>query len=70
MSVCVYVCMSVCMVRLGEWMNGFAQIGEVQGSVSYIPNNYFFVLDMTNAKNKEIFFEGKISLKLHSKLSY
>ena len=56
---------SVCILRLGERQGGFVQlflkvVGEVQGSDRQIPNNYFDVF-----KHKEIFFEGKMLLKLH-----
>ena len=54
---CMYVplsvCVVVCMLRLGEQLDRFAQfflevVGEVQGSVSQIPNNYFDVFDGTH----------------------
>ena len=41
---------------------------EVQGSVHYIPNNYFYVFDVTNVKHKEIGFEGNMLVKLHLKV--
>ena len=40
-------------------MDGFSRfflevVGEVQGSVSEIPNNYFDMFDVTHIKHKEI----------------
>ena len=60
-SVCVFVCLFVCMLLLGERLDGLAQfflevVGKVQGSVLYVPNNYF---DVTHVKHKEISFEEK-----------
>ena len=45
-------------------MDGFVRfflevLGEVQGSFSLIPNNYFDVFDVTHVKHKELFIEGK-----------
>ena len=36
-------------------------VGEVQGSVSKISNNFFDVFDVTHAKNKEISSEGNVT---------
>ena len=41
---------SVCLLDL---------VGQVQGSVSLTPNNYFDVFAVTHVKHKEIFFDGK-----------
>ena len=58
------------MLLLREQLNIFAQlfldvVGEVQGSVSSIPNNYFDVFYVTLIKHKKILFEGKMLFKLH-----
>ena len=65
---CLYVSLSVCLyslfAHLGERLDGFAQFfldeaGKVQGNISYIPNNYFDLLDVMHVKHKQILFEGK-----------
>ena len=49
------------MLRLGERLDGFAQfvlevVGQVQGSVSYLTNNYFDVFDLTRMLNIRKYF--------------
>ena len=56
------VCLFVCMLRLGERLDGFVHlflevVGEVKRSVSKIPNNYFDAFDVAHVKHKDIFFE-------------
>ena len=64
------VTLYVCILRLGERLDEFAQlfleeVGNVQNRNSQILNNYFDVFDMTHVKHKDLFFEGKMLLKLH-----
>ena len=68
-SLCLSVwCLSVCKLRLGEELDvcGRGSTGECQLDT----NNYFDVFDVTHVKHKEIFFEGKMLLKLHFKVLY
>ena len=43
---------SVCLLDL---------VGQVQGSVSLTPNNYFDVFAVTHVKHKEIFLMGNVA---------